>query len=162
MPEEVRGEANDKLIATVKKRRDNIVNIISQFYDVIAEYQVVIATDKDDFIDLEYVNDHEVSLKIYRNIKGERKDLFVENTYTDELTKEIWIYGLDDDDIFTVKGSNNSKIKIRLIGGHGKDTYSVGKQRKVIVHDYKSSESEFSENFNARKNYQIIMRKMFF
>lgn len=151
MPEEVRGEANDKLIATVKKRRDNIVNIISQFYDVIAEYQVVIATDKDDFIDLEYVNDHEVSLKIYRNIKGERKDLFVENTYTDELTKEIWIYGLDDDDIFTVKGSNNSKIKIRLIGGHGKDTYSVGKQRKVIVHDYKSSESEFSENFNARK-----------
>ena len=67
------------------------------------------------------------------------------------MTQELWIYGLDDDDIFTVTGSNKSKIKIRLIGGHGKDTYNVGKQRKVIVHDYKSSKSEFSDDFNARK-----------
>lgn len=151
MPEEVKGEVNEQLKKTFKKRRDNIVSMISKFYDVLAEYVVVIATNKDDFIDLEFLEDDRVKLKIYRNKKGERKKLFVENTYSDVLTKEVWIYGLDDDDVFTVKGENKSKLKFRLIGGHGHDTFDVGNQKQVIVHDYKSSENTFNLGSKARQ-----------
>lgn len=151
MPEEVEGEMNEKLKSILKKRRDRLVEMISKFYDVLAEYQVVIATNKDDFIDIEFLKNNEVELKIYRNIKGKRDKLFVKNTYTDQLTKELWIYGLDDDDIFTVTGDNKSKIKIRLIGGHGHDTFNVENQKQIIVHDYKSSSNTFNLGKKARK-----------
>jgi hypothetical protein len=35
--------------------------------------------------------------------------------FTDSKTKNIWVYGLDDDDEFEVKGNKKSNINIRLI-----------------------------------------------
>ncbi len=67
------------------------------------------------------------------------------------ITKEIWIYGLDDDDIFKVSGEGNNLIKVRLIGGQNKDTYNIENGNKVKIYDYKSKENEFITNKGSKK-----------
>lgn len=58
-------------------------------------------------------------------------------------TKEIWIYGLDDDDKFMVEGDYKSKIRIRIIGGQNNDYYKVENGNNVKIYDYKSKKNEF-------------------
>jgi hypothetical protein len=58
-------------------------------------------------------------------------------------TKEIWIYGLDDDDKFIVEGKGKSKIKLRIIGGQNNDKFKVEDGRNVKLYDYKSTKNEF-------------------
>ncbi len=52
---------------------------------------------------------------------GKNKDqneLVFEKTYHDSKTKELWIYGLEDDDVYDVVGTGSPKMTIRLIGGY--------------------------------------------
>ena len=44
--------------------------------------------------------------------------MFFNRTYSHLDTKEIWIYGLDDEDVFEVSGKAKNLIKIRIVGGN--------------------------------------------
>jgi hypothetical protein len=57
--------------------------------------------------------------------------------FTDSKTKNIWVYGLDDDDEFEVKGNKKSNINIRLIR-QNHDIYTVTNGRKTKIIDFKS------------------------
>lgn len=70
------------------------------------------------------------------------------NTYDAKNTREIWIYGLDDNDHFIVKGKNNA-IKIRLIGGPNNDIYDLNNTKNVKVYDYASKNNTYTD---ARKS----------
>ncbi|KAF5280102.1 hypothetical protein FQR65_LT15092 [Abscondita terminalis] len=59
-------------------------------------------------------------------------------------TDEIWIYGLDDDDIFDVSGSERTGIKIRLIGGLNHDVYNIKDGRNVKLYDFKSQKNTYN------------------
>ena len=146
LPDEVKDDNFHQLISVVKQRKENLDQLIAQYYDVIAKYLVLISTNKDDFIDVHFKKDNTVNIKMYRNKGGERENLIADNTYSDKLTKEVWVYGLDDDDIFTVTGQNKSKLKIRLIGGYGKDVYKAQQQSQIVIHDFKSLKNTIKAN----------------
>src|SRR5690606_37890414 len=58
-------------------------------------------------------------------------------------TMEIWLYGLDDDDVFAVDVPG-SKIRLRIIGGQNNDVYEISKgSRKVDVYDFKSKNNTY-------------------
>ena len=77
--------------------------------------------------------------------------IFHQRTYNKTETKEIWIYGLDDEDTFVVKGDGENLIKIRIIGGQNNDTYNIINGKKVKIYDYKSKKNTFITN-KGRKN----------
>ncbi|MCH7525004.1 MAG: phosphoesterase, partial [Bacteroidetes bacterium] len=82
------------------------------------------------------------SVKVYRIIKGKKGELFSERLYRPDETKEIWIFGLDDDDYFEVKGEAPTKIRLRLSGGQNMDAYNIVNGKKTDVYDYKSKASK--------------------
>jgi hypothetical protein len=96
---------------------------------------LIVGTHKDDKFVINHVakNKIEVSFIV---LKNEGDELVYTKLFTDSKTKNIWVYGLDDDDEFEVKG--NKKIKIRLIGGQNHDIYTVTNGRKTKIIDFKS------------------------
>ncbi len=143
-PIEVRDESLDKLKATLKARRGNMQLISDRYFDLINKFAVIKGTDKDDYFTIECLSDGKVKIVAQRIKKGEKADIFHERIYNKEETKEIWIYGLDDDDVFEVSGKNN-KINIRLVGGQNNDTYIVPDGGKVVVYDYKNKNNDVSQ-----------------
>ncbi len=90
-------------------------------------------TDKKDrFVITRSGNDTKV--EVYR-IKKYKEELIHERTYHCPETKELWVYGLDDDDIFEVKGEGRKRLKIRLLGGQNHDTYDLESGKKVRIYD---------------------------
>ena len=149
LPQEIQGEKTESLKTILLNRKDNLKNIVNAFYDNLTKFTLLTATDKDDYIDIES-DANQVKVTMYRNKGGDRDDKFSERVFKVDETKEIWIYALQDDDIFTFTGISN-KIKIRLIGGHGDDEYIMnGKAKNVNIYDHKSLENTITKKSKAK------------
>lgn len=144
IPAEVNDETILEIKNTLKQRRKNLQKIADKYFKVISKFVILKATDKKDFIKIDCLNDGNVEVNI-TDSKNENK--FFAHTYNPKYTKEIWIYGLGEDDSFDVKGKSND-IKIRLIGGQNNDKFNVENGKNIIVYDYKSKKNDVS---NASK-----------
>ncbi|KGL61940.1 metallophosphoesterase [Polaribacter sp. Hel1_85] len=147
-------EVNDKTILDIKRklkgRRSNLQKISDLYFNDINEFQVIRGTQKDDWFDIERLENGETLITGYRLKKGEKSTIFHQKKYTKDYTKEIWIYGLDDKDTFVVKGNGTCQIMIRIIGGQNNDTYNIINGKRVKIYDYKSKKNTFITK-NGRK-----------
>jgi len=142
-PDEVNDETIQEIKRKLKGRRANLQDITNSYFEHVNKFALVKGTNKDDRFEIERLPHGKTKVTAYRIKKGEKGEIFHEREYQKNETKEIWIYGLDDDDVFKVSGEGDNLIKIRLIGGQNKDTYNIENGSKIKVYDYKSKESKF-------------------
>ena len=136
--EDTKDESTENIKSILKQRRGNIVDIARDYYDYFKEHEIVVATTKDNKIDIDRMDGGKTKISITHKDK-----LHFENTYTKEETKEIWIYALDGDDEITVKGDGDDFIKLKIFGGEENDIYDIQNNRAVKVYDYKSKKNTF-------------------
>ncbi|TLP82688.1 metallophosphoesterase [Maribacter sp. ACAM166] len=150
-PEEVRDETVTEIKNILLERLSRIQDTAKKYYNVLNKYAVVVGTDKDDWFEINRLNNKETEVKVYRNIDDKKEKLFYNKVFTTEDTNEIWVFGLDDDDIFEVENpSNFNGVKVRIIGGHNNDIYRVKSGKKVALYDYKSKNNTFEETGGAK------------
>lgn len=120
---------------------------------------IVTGTDKDDHIVVERLEDGHTRVNVHRIKDGKKAEVVSSRTYAPEDTKEIWIYGLDDDDIFEVYGTGKNPIMTRLIGGQNNDIYRIKNGKKVKLYDYKSKpntiESTNGADIELTDDYEV-------
>ncbi|WP_055447675.1 metallophosphoesterase [Lacinutrix mariniflava] len=153
VPEEARDESLTEIQELLKGRRANMLDIAERYYNYLNELVIVTGTDKDDYFEINRIGDNETNVKISRIIGGEKGEVLVDRTFNKDITKELWIYGLDDDDIFEVTGKANNLIFTRIIGGQNNDTYIIKNGRRVRVYDHKSKPNTIQENNGAKINF---------
>lgn len=142
-------EVRDETVATIKKtllaRKKNLVNTADEYFGIMNRYSVITGTDKDDYYSVRSTEKGGLKVVAHRIKNGEKKDLFFSKTYQPEHTKEVWIYGLDDNDVFDVD-TPSSKIKLRIIGGQNNDTYKIKENaRKIHIYDFKTKKNTYDE-----------------
>ena len=156
-------EAQDKYAAEIKQnlkgRRDKIVEIAEDYYNYLSRLQTVLGTDKDDHFEITRLPEGKTNIKAYRIKDGKKADLMVDRTFDASETNSIWIYGLDDDDVFEVKGKGDNPIHLRIIGGQNNDTYKIANGRKVKVYDQKNKKNTVEQKggatFRFTNNYDF-------
>jgi len=149
-PPEVHDETVSEIKRILLKRISDVEETANTYYGVLNKYAVVTGTDKDDWFEIEFLNNDEVKVSAYRKINGKKKRRFFQRTFASDVTKEIWVYGLDDEDRFDVTGAYKSKIKLRLVGGQNNDVYHIKEGGSTFVYDYKSKKNRF-ENVSKAK-----------
>ncbi|MBC6999036.1 metallophosphoesterase [Cytophaga sp. FL35] len=149
-PEEVRDDTMDEIKRILKSRLSKITETAEEYYRILNTYAVVVGTDKDDWFEVNILNKQQTEVKGYRNIKGEKDKLFFHKVFDAQISKEIWVYGLDDDDRFEVHGDSGSGIKVRLIGGHNNDIYDLEQGGNIVIYDYKSKKNSLKDTQNAK------------
>ncbi|MFH6603461.1 metallophosphoesterase [Maribacter algicola] len=157
-PKEVRDKTVDEIKRVLLSRLASIESTALEYYGIIKKYAVVSGTDKDDWFEIEN-KDGAVEVSGYRIIDGERKKRFFNGEFREDETKEIWVYGLDDDDRFVVSGKKDNRIKVRLIGGQNNDIYEVSGRGNTFVYDYKSKKNTLKNVVGAKvrltDNYDV-------
>ena len=141
VPKEVRDEELESIKKTLKARRSNLQDISNRYYDVINKVAVIKGTNKDDWFDIERMPNGKTKVTGYRIKKDVKSDIFHQRTYSKEDTKEIWVYALDDKDVFNVYGEGDRLIKVRLVGGQNNDTYDIKNGNRIFLYDYKTKEN---------------------
>ncbi len=143
-PDQFKDKNFEEIIAHLKNRRSHIVEWAQTYYTTINKNVILQGTNKDDLFEITRLENGFTQVKITR-IKNttDETDVLFNKTFDPKITKEIWLYGLDDKDQYRVTGKNKSKIRVCLIGGQNKDTYTIDIPQNIKVYDYKSKESVF-------------------
>ncbi|MGB1211254.1 MAG: metallophosphatase, partial [Lacinutrix venerupis] len=136
---DTKDESIDNIKSILKQRRENMVSIAKDYYNYFKEHEIIVATNKDNTINVLRLPNGETKVTVLQK----NKTIF-ENTYTKEETKEIWLYALDGNDNITVSGEGNNYIKLKVFGGEENDIYNIENKRAVKVYDYKSKKNTFN------------------
>ncbi|WP_445748930.1 metallophosphoesterase [Polaribacter sp.] len=149
-------EVQDETIAEIKRklqgRRRNLQKISDSYFKYLNEFQVITGTNKDDWFEIERFSNGDTKITVYNIKDGEKGAIIHQRTYNSDITKEIWLFGLDDADRFTSKGFNgNNNIKIKIIGGLNNDLYDLNSEKKIKVFDYQSTKNTFTSDKISRK-----------
>lgn len=153
IPKEAQDESIETIKSLLKGRKLNLHTIADDYYKAVNKVAVIVGTNKDDFIKINGLKNSDVEVSIFRKKDDTLKNQFHNRTYSPSLTKEIWIYGLDDDDTFEVTGESK-KIKIRIIGGQNNDEYVIKNGKNIIIYDYKSKPNTLAQVDNATLKLQ--------
>lgn len=140
LPKEVKDESIEKIKSELKGRKKYLAKYAVQYHEILQQTVLVVGTDKKDRF-LITRNGDETKVEVYR-IKKDGEELIHSKSYKNPETKELWVYGLDDDDIFEIKGEGRRKIKIRLLGGQNRDSYVIENGKKVRIYDTNNDEND--------------------
>ncbi|MCK7589038.1 metallophosphoesterase [Subsaxibacter sp. CAU 1640] len=150
VPKEVQDESLADIKEKLKGRRGNLQDIAQRYYDYLNGLVIIKGSDKDDYFEITRSGDKETHVKISRIKDGEKGEVILDKVYNRDIVKEMWVYGLDDKDVFEVKGKANNPIFIRIIGGQENDTYIIENGRRVKVYDHKTKNNTIEKNKGAR------------
>ncbi|TLU99385.1 metallophosphoesterase [Dyadobacter luticola] len=124
-PDKAREMAAPALIAGIKSRRDNLMKIARAHYEFLSQSVNVIGTEEEERFEIERLDGNRTSVTVYETGKdGRIKHQNYKRVFDGHVTKYINIYGNGDGDEFIVKGDVDKGIKLRLIGGLGKDVFT--------------------------------------
>ncbi|MCX2679735.1 metallophosphoesterase [Galbibacter sp. EGI 63066] len=158
IPEELKDETIDEIKQKLKGRRDRLPSISDAYFAHINKFSIVKGTNKDDWFDIERLPNGKTEITAFRIKKGEKSDVFFHRIFSKKETKEIWVYALDDDDVFHVFGQGSDPIKIRLVGGQNNDTYNIINGKRLRFYDYKSKKNDVvsgKQHGRLTDNYKI-------
>ncbi len=151
-PKEIRDISAGKIIQTLKDRRNYIVAEVMEYYQFLSEIVSITGSDKKELYSVNQNEDGSVLLQVYKIDKdGAQSTKMYERKFDPLVTQELRIYGMDGDDKFAVNGVTD-KIKVRLIGGGGGDTFenNTKGQHGVMVYDRTDGNNQLTGGFNNK------------
>jgi hypothetical protein len=162
-PREIRHITGDKILATLKERRNYIVDEVMQYYRFLAETVSITGSDKKELFEVNNNSNGSTQVTVYKITKeGEQSIKMYDRTFTHAGTKEIRLYGMGGEDKFTVKGSNGN-IKVRMIGGMGDDEFeNTANGRGGIVYDSAAENNKVSGQFRNKISNDTSVNKFDF
>jgi hypothetical protein len=137
-PEDIYKLHGDEIIEKLKARRATLRSDAVKHYLFLAQEVSLVGSDKPELFEVERLENTNVKVAIYKlNKEGGKGKMISEREFLGEETREIRLYGLGGDDHFVVTGKKN-KIKVRIIGGNGKDEVSAKRDKGVLLYDLKN------------------------
>lgn len=141
LPKEIYAKEADKIRAGLRARRDDLMKYARKYYELTNKTVEILGSDNSDLFVVVRGEQGFTTVTGYKsNKRGEQKEQFYQRVFDPEITEEIRIFGLDNQDFFRVEGEAKKGIKVRLIGGYEEDTFTDNSKvggfgKKTIVHD---------------------------
>ena len=125
MPREHYAVLGPDLEAKLRRRRDDLAEAASEFYEIVFEWSDIHATDEDEVATIDHRADGSISVVLQeRGPNGEPQGSpHFERIFFPNETREIRIYLHGGDDLARICGTGDSPIDIRLSGGGGRDEF---------------------------------------
>ncbi len=140
-PKDVYDKSASTTIDKLKSRRDDLDKYALKLYLFLSKEVDVVGTDQQERFDIKRLDNGETNVTVTQIKKsGKLGHILFERTFKKSETREIRLYGLAENDEFYISGKEAKAIRIRIIGGTGKDRLvdesSVrGLSRKTKLYD---------------------------
>ncbi len=132
-------------------RRDILAKKSIVYYKFISREVSISGSNEDEYFHLQ--NDSgKLKLTIYKKTeKSDSVTVMFKRSFDPKETKELRMYGLNGDDKFEIDPDVSSRIRLRIIGGKGRDTFNLRGNVRSFVYDL-SSEKNALLNMRRAKN----------
>jgi hypothetical protein len=112
------------LISKLITRRNTLEKPALKYYRFISKRVNVIGSNQKEYFK---VTGYQKGLRVqvYARKKNDTTFLMYDRTFDPHVTKDVRLYGLNDDDKFEIDSTARSKIRVSIIGGKGNDTFDI-------------------------------------
>ncbi|RYY98914.1 MAG: hypothetical protein EOO11_06610 [Chitinophagaceae bacterium] len=122
-PQEVQGARKNEIVETLKKRRKYFRDDMMKYYRFLSHKVNVVGSNQREEFRVMKNADKTVRVTVHKiNKQNGLGTLMYDRTFEPKVTDEVRLYGLNDDDRFIIEGEK-SPVKVRVIGGSGKDSF---------------------------------------
>lgn len=154
LPQEMQDQALEDIKTKLKNRLKNLNILASEYADFINEKVVIHGTDKKDVFQITRQPKGNTTVEIFSEKNSTQP--YYSAVINSDNTCEIWIYGLNGDDDFIVKGEGNKEILVRIIGGYGTDHYTLEENGKIRIYDYDYEKNIIDAKQPSKKQFSSL------
>ena len=150
-PEEIRNFHYNKLVGTLKARRQHFKEDMLKYYDFLSEEVNIVGSNKQELFTITKMPERKVQVTVHKIDKNNNiSSKIYDRVFDEKVTRQLMIYGLEGRDSFVVRGGPTT-IKMRLIGGPGDDHFNNESNRgkRVLVYDVDFEDNQFSGKVNG-------------
>jgi hypothetical protein len=151
-PREIQQYAVRNIIEKLKKRRKYFSGEMLEYYRFLSRHVTVIGSNQREQFTISKNPDGTVRVFINKIAKDSSiSSKIYDRVFDPHVTKEIRLFGLNDDDRFIVEGGS-APMRIRVIGGSGNDEFiNNGTGKKITAYDVSFEQNKFSGSTSFRK-----------
>ncbi len=156
MPPEAFAINGEKIISKAISRRNLLTTEAMKYYRFLSQKVNVIGSNEKEYFKVSS-NADGLQVIVYSKRKGFDTSFVMYNRiFKIGETKEIRLYGLNDDDVFEVDSTVSTRIKLRIIGGKGNDTYTIKGKAETLLYDLKSEGNKITEGSHAKNRFAAL------
>ena len=148
LPPEIWAINGSRIASTLKSRRDGLNEEVMKYYQFLAQTVLVRGTAKKEWFRVRGEGDNlMVSLHELRP-DGKMGRTVYERVIKPEETRQLILEGAEGDDRFTIEESARARIKLKVYGDQGRDSYDIGPDTRTMVYDSKEDYRPASRHRN--------------
>jgi hypothetical protein len=151
LPIEVQDSTSTEIRENLKLRLMTLQTDAKAYSKYLDKMVSLHGTEKDDKFEITRMPNGETKVIIKRILSDEKNPVIFERIFNKKDTKELWIYGLGDDDVFEVTGNAKNAIFIRFIGGYGDDKFIIEDKKALKVYDWQHEKIKFEGEKPAKQ-----------
>jgi hypothetical protein len=151
-PKEIQQYSTEKIGSTLKKKRQYFKDDMMRYYQALSKTVSITGSNEDENFAVKINDDGTVRVIVTGKDSSATGSVLYDRLFYPPATKEIRLYGLEGDDHFIIEGENSS-IKLRMIGGPGKDQFTnESKSKKLFAYDVNFEKNEMQGAIHNRIN----------
>ncbi|HEX8562492.1 MAG TPA: metallophosphoesterase [Flavobacterium sp.] len=147
LPVEMKDGLADKIKSELKTRKTHLREYATEYFEILRRKVIITGSEGIDRIVVDR-NAETTTVQVYQIEDNVQKVVF-EHSYDNDLTKELWLYGLGAEDVFEVTGTATGP-QIRLMGGSETDRYQVECGKRVKIYDFVATDSDVIDAGSAK------------
>lgn len=156
MPDTIAAISAPEIIANLKSRRNQLMETAGKYYAVLAENVQIVGTDKHERFEVEVLSEEEVRVRVFEiDESDEIKQPLYTRTFKASETDEIKLYALNGNDQFYISGSAKPKIRIKIWGGAGEDSYHINANGSKLGKRIHINDTRYLNKYNVDKNTTV-------
>jgi hypothetical protein len=155
LPPEIFKISGEEVIRKLISRRDLIDEAGLEYYRFISRQVNVIGSNEKEYFK---VSNHGAGLqvRVYAYPKGKDTSFIMfDRIFDPSVTKEIRLFGLNDDDKFEIEENAKSRIKIRIIGGKGYDTFDIRGNVENLLYDLNTDLNYIANESRSKNRFSL-------
>ena len=135
LPDEIFPLNGERIIETLVSRRNHLMTQGMRYYKFLADDVNIVGSNKSEYFRVSKApSGLHVTVYARKNVIDTSYKIY-ERSFVDGETDEIRLFGLNGNDIFYVDDDVSSRIKFRIIGGKGNDTFDINGNVRNFLYD---------------------------
>jgi hypothetical protein len=150
LPPEIAKQDSSIMVKKLKSRRDLLPEKSLAYYKFISKRVNILGSNKDEYFEVGSANNGLTVTMYARKKNGDIGHVMYRRWFDPKVTKEIRLYGFNGNDMFRVDDNVRSRIKLRMIGGVGDDTFDIRGHLQNFIYDFNKENNVILTHHNSR------------
>ena len=154
MPPEIYAISGQKIIDKLNSRKKVLKKESLKYYKFLSNEVDILGSNENEKFTISAVNDS-VMLTVYSYRKtADTNFVMYQRVFDQRVTDEIRLYGFNGEDKFEVDSGMHSTIRIRMIGGRGKDSFFIKGSLRTFIYDNINDTNFLSASSRTKKYFE--------